>query len=161
MDAKRSERVNRSEMDKPEEAKALFHSGANCAQAIVGTFHKECCLDYDTAMRLSSGFGAGMGRLREVCGAVSGMFMVASLKCGYSDLNDKNLKDKHYALIQKLAERFKSETGSIVCRELLGLPTEKTDSPVAEARTLEYYRKRPCVEMVALAARILDETLKE
>lgn len=148
-------------MSKSEEAKTLFHSGANCAQAIVGTFHKECGIDYDTAMRLSSGFGGGMARLREVCGAVSGMFMVASLKYGYTDLSDKKLKDKHYELIQRLAERFKSETGSIVCRELLGLSDKQSDVPVSEARTSEYYQKRPCAEMVALAASIVDEMLKQ
>lgn len=144
-------------MDKQEEAKKLFHSGANCAQAVVGAFHKECGLDCETALRLASGFGGGMGRLREVCGAVSGMFMVASLKYGYSDLRDKAAKDAHYALIQKLAGRFKAETGSIVCRDLLGLSKERSDLPVSEPRTPEYYRKRPCAEMVALAARILDE----
>ncbi len=148
-------------MSEADEAKALFHSGANCAQAVAGAFHKECGIDYDTALRLSSGFGAGMGRLREVCGAVSGMFMVASLKCGYSELNDKAAKDKHYALIQKLAERFKAETGSIICRELLGLSAKQEDAPVSTERTREFYEKRPCAELVALAARIVDETLFE
>ena len=148
-------------MSKSEEAKALFQSGANCAQAVVGAFHKECGIDYETALRLSSGFGGGMGRLREVCGAVSGMFMVASLKRGYSELNDKTVKDKHYALIQKLAECFKTETGSIVCRELLRLSSKQADTPVSEARTQDYYAKRPCAEMVALAAKIIDNALKE
>ena len=148
-------------MSKSEEAKALFHSGANCAQSVVGSFHKECGLDYDTAMRLSSGFGGGMGRLREVCGAVSGMFMVASLKYGYSDVKDKMAKDRHYALIQKLAERFKAETGTIICRELLGLPDKQSDIPISEARTKDYYQKRPCAEIVALAAEIIEGAMKE
>ena len=149
----------RGEMSKSEKARALFCSGANCAQSVVGTFHKECGLDYETAMRLSSGFGAGMGRLREVCGAVSGMFMVVSLKSGNSDLKDKAAKDAHYALIQKLAGRFKAETGSIICRELLGLDGKSPDSPVSEARTQDYYQRRPCAELVALATKILDEHL--
>lgn len=149
------------ENDKTKEAVALFLSGANCAQSVVGTFHKECGLDYETAMHLSSGFGAGMGRLREVCGAVSGMFMVVSLKSGYSDLKDKAAKDAHYALIQKLAERFKTEAGSIICRELLGLDGKSPDTPFSEARSRDYYQKRPCSDLVALATTILDEHLKE
>ena len=85
------------------------------------------------------------------------MFIVANLKYGNSDLSDKRAKDAHYALIQQLGERFRAETGSIICRELLGLASKQPDSPVSEARTEAYYRKRPCSEMVALAARILEE----
>jgi len=148
-------------VNKSEEARRLFLSGANCAQSVVGAFHEECGLDFDTAMCLASGFGAGMGRLREVCGAVSGMFMVVGLKYGYSDLSDKKSKDEHYALIQALAGKFKKETGSIVCRELLGLEKKQIDLPVSESRTAEYYKKRPCAEMVVLAARILEEKFNE
>lgn len=145
--------------NKSEEAKRLFLSGANCAQAVLGAFHCECGLDFDTAMKLASGFGAGMGRLREVCGAVSGMFMAASLIRGSSDLHDKAAKDAHYALIQELAGEFRRETGSLICRELLGLEQKQVDRPVSEERTAAYYKKRPCAEMVALAARILEEKL--
>jgi len=146
--------------DKSEAARALFKAGANCAQAVLGAYAAECGLTHEQAMRLGSSFGGGMGRLREVCGAVSGMFMVVGLKQGYSDLQIKPDKDRHYALIQKLAEEFKSRTQShsIVCRELLGL-SKGPDSPVSEARTADYYKKRPCEEYVALAARILDEYL--
>lgn len=145
--------------NKSEEARQLFLSGANCAQAVLGAFYHECGLDYDTAMRLTSGFGGGMGRLREVCGAVSGMFMVASLIRGTSDFSDKAAKDAHYALIQELAAEFRKETGSVICRELLGLTRKQEECPVSETRTTEYYKRRPCVEMVALAARILEEKL--
>jgi len=145
--------------NKSEEAKQLFHSGANCAQAVLGAFHKECGLDLATAMKLTSGFGAGMGRLREVCGAVSGMFMAASLIRGSSDPRDKTAKDAHYALIQELAGEFRKETGSLICRELLGLEKKQADRPVSEERTAEYYKKRPCEELVELAARILEEKL--
>jgi C_GCAxxG_C_C family probable redox protein len=102
-----------------------------------------------------------MGRLREVCGAVSGMFMVAGLKLGYSEIRCKSVKDRHYALIQKLAEEFKSRTKShsIICRELLGI-SKDPDSPVSEARTTEYYRKRPCAELVGLAAETVDRLLQ-
>lgn len=145
---------------KSEEAKLLFKAGANCAQSVLGAYAAECGLTHEQAMRLGSSFGAGMGRLREVCGAVSGMFMVIGLKLGYSDIQCKSEKDRHYALIQKLAEEFKSRAGSrsIVCRELLGL-SKGTDSPVSEVRTAEYYRKRPCAELVGIAAEIVENHL--
>lgn len=101
-----------------------------------------------------------MGRLREVCGAVSSMFMIAGLKYGYDDPKNKALKQRHYELVQMLSQRFKDINGSIICRELLGLDM-KHDSPVPEARTEEYYKKRPCVELVKCAAEIKDEVLKE
>ena len=141
---------------KSEEAKTLFRNGANCAQAVVGAYAGECGLEFDQAMRLASSFGAGMGRLREVCGAVSGMFMVIGLKEGYCDLKSKALKDRHYARVQALAAEFKGKTGSLICRELLGLP-KGADAPVSEKRTAEYYRKRPCLGIVGLAAQILEE----
>ncbi len=144
---------------KSEEAKKLFKSGANCAQSVVGAYAKECGLDFDRAMQLASSFGAGMGRLREVCGAVSGMFMVIGLKEGYSDLTCKAAKDQHYARVQSLAAEFAGQTGSLICRELLGLP-KGADAPVSEERTEEYYRKRPCAEIVGLAAQILEDHLK-
>lgn len=144
---------------KSEEAMALFRSGANCAQAVVGAYAEECGLDFDRAMQLACSFGAGMGRLREVCGAVSGMFMVIGLMEGYCDLKCKASKDAHYARVQALAAEFKGKTGSLICRELLGL-SPGADSPVSERRTAEYYRKRPCAELVGLAAQILEDHLK-
>ena len=144
---------------KSEEARKLFRGGANCAQAVVGAFAEECGLEFEQAMRLASSFGGGMGRLREVCGAVSGMFMVIGLKEGYSDLTCKALKDQHYARIQALAAEFKGKTGSLICRELLGLP-QGPDAPVSEERTADYYTRRPCEEYVALAAQIVEEHVK-
>ena len=99
-----------------------------------------------------------MGRLREVCGAVSGMFMIAGLKRGYTDPKAYQAKKEHYALIQHLAGKFKEENGSIVCRELLGLD-HKTDSPIPSVRTDGYYQKRPCIELVKNAVRILEHEL--
>ncbi len=144
---------------KSEEAKALFKKGANCAQAVLGAFAQECGLEFDQAMRLASPFGGGMGRLREVCGAVSGMFMVLGLKRGFCDLARKELKDQHYVQVQALAAAFKRETGSLICRELMGGP-KGSDTPISETRTSEYYRKRPCVELVALASRLIEEHLQ-
>lgn len=146
---------------KAETAKRLFLAGANCAQAVLGAFQPECGIDFETAMRIASGFGGGMGRLREVCGAVSGMFLAAGLLRGSPDFRDKSARDAQYARIQDLAEAFRRRNGSIICRELLGLGNAQQDEPISEERTLEYYRKRPCAELVAFAAKLLEEKLKE
>jgi len=113
-------------------------------------------MDMDTALKISAPFGGGMGRLREVCGAVSGMLMVIGMKYGYTDSYDKKGKAEHYELVQDLAKQFEKENGSIICRELLGLSI-KNDNPVPESRNENYYKKRPCVELVEQAAKILDE----
>jgi C_GCAxxG_C_C family probable redox protein len=117
-------------------------------------------MDFETALKLSSSFGGGMGRLREVCGAVSGMFMVVGMKYGYSDPKDVKAKEEHYRLIQELAKRFEEENGSIICRELLGLDHQR-DMPVPEERNESYYQRRPCVELVRNAAKLLDEIMNE
>ena len=139
-------------------AKALFEQGYNCAQAVLLAFDDITKLDTTTAAALSSSFGGGMGRLREVCGAVSGMFMVAGITRGYSDPKATTEKMEHYAFLQNLAAEYKKDNGSIICRELLGLPG--ADSPVPEERTAEYYRRRPCGEYVARAALLLAKTLE-
>lgn len=141
-----------------ENAESLFKEGFNCSQAVLGAYCEELGLEFDIAMKLSSSFGGGMGRLREVCGAVTGMFMVAGLKLGYIDPKDTELKKKHYELIQYLSERFKEVNGSIICRELLGLEI-KHDNPTPESRTDDYYKKRPCVELVKSAAEIIEQML--
>lgn len=139
-------------------AMELFKSGYNCSQAVIGAWHEEIGLDFNTAVHISSGFGGGMGRLREVCGSCSGAFMVLSMKYGYTD--PKNYKDKKrlYELIQKFAARFKEENGfdSIVCRELLGL-SSGASSPAPSIRTDSYYKKRPCPELIGLSSYLLTE----
>ena len=147
--------------DHSENAKNNFLAGMNCAQAVLCAFHDLCGLDRDTAMRLASGFGGGIARQREICGAVSGMCMAADLIRGPGEGTDKTAKDEHYAFIRGLCDAFREETGSIICRELLGLAPEQSDPPVSEARTAAYYKKRPCAELVAIAARILSERLPE
>lgn len=141
-------------IDHSQRAKELFKQGYNCSQAVVASFCNELGLDFDTAVKIASSFGAGMGRLREVCGAVSGMFMVAGLKYGYIDPKDREAKATHYKLIQELAERFKMKNHSIVCRELLGLSTT-TDNQTSN------YKKHPCIELVGDAAKITEEIIKE
>ncbi|OXS27338.1 MAG: hypothetical protein BI182_01625 [Acetobacterium sp. MES1] len=135
-------------------AKDLFRQGYNCSQAVLLAFSDECGLDFETAARFSSSFGAGMGRLREVCGAVTGMFMVAGLLYGYSDPQDQSGKTAHYQRIQELAKQFEDKNQSIICRELLGLGAGK-DSPVPEQRTAAYYQNRPCEALVGNAAAIM------
>lgn len=140
-----------------ETAGKLFASGYNCSQAVLLTFAEELGMPFNMAAKLSSSFGGGMGRMREVCGAVSGMFMAAGLLSGYDDPKSQIEKTEHYKLIQDLAERFKKHTGSIICRELLGLDIKGADSHIPEKRTEEYYKKRPCREMVEIAAKVFAE----
>lgn len=143
-------------MNKGELAKSCFESGYNCAQAVFCAFSDETGFDKETALRLSAGFGGGVGRLREVCGAVSGMTMVLSYKFASTDPEKKG---EIYALIQKAAADFKEQNGSIVCRELLRL-NEEASSPVPEERTAQYYKKRPCSEIVRIAAEITEKYLE-
>lgn len=138
-----------------ERARNYFLEGYNCAQSVVLAYHEELGLEKELAARMASSFGGGMGRLREVCGAFSGMCLVVGLYRGYSEAKDREGKKEQYALIQRLADEFEKRNGSIVCRELLGLDHRK-DAPVPAERTAEYYKKRPCAELVAEAAEILE-----
>ncbi|MBE6801087.1 MAG: C_GCAxxG_C_C family protein [Ruminococcaceae bacterium] len=138
-----------------EKAAELFVSGCNCSQAVFGAFAEDCGIDFETALKLSSSFGGGMGRLRETCGAVTGMFMVAGLLKGYSDTDDKDAKDNHYKLIQELANEFKAVYQTYNCNELLGNIGKGTY--ISAPRTAEYYKTRPCVNFVVTAAEILDK----
>lgn len=147
-------------MSKQEEAEKLFLEGYNCAQSVAGAFVKEMQMDQKTVMRMISSFGGGMGRMREVCGAVSGMAFVAGVLYGYDDPKDDIAKKEHYERVQYLASEFKKETGSIICRELLGIEG-KDHAATPSKRTQEYYKKRPCVKMVGLAAGILEQYMKK
>ena len=144
-------------MAKGEHAYNLFLEGYNCSQAVVCAFCDEVGLDRETALKLAS-FGGGMGRMREVCGAVSGMFMVAGLVSGYSDPTDKAAKSKHYELIQKMAKKFSERNGSIICRDLLS-GVKLTPGAEPTPRDDGFYKKRPCQELVRCAAEIADEFL--
>ena len=155
-----------SKINHAEKAKSLFESGYNCCQAVLCAYADELGLDETNALKIASSFGGGMGRLREVCGAVSGMFMVCGLRDGYTNIDGVNAHEEkmsHYERIQELARKFINENGSIICRELLGLAPKKSsldmDSPVPEKRSDEYYKKRPCAELVAMAASFLEKEL--
>ncbi len=139
-------------------AEKLFREGYNCSQAVLLAFSDVTGLDDDTAAKIASSFGGGLGRMREVCGAVSGAAMVLGLAKGYSDPKDFEAKKAHYKLIQDFAKRFKEKNGSIICRDLLsGVRTVENGAP--EARTDGYYKKRPCPLLVRDAAQLLEEFL--
>ena len=139
-------------------AAELFLKGHNCAQAVVMAFCDMTGLDESFTAKMASSFGGGMGRMREVCGAVSGMLMVAGLLYGYDSFDNELEKKAHYALVQHLAGKFREQAGSIVCREILKNPPS---DPNPTPRTDEFYKQRPCVRMVALAVRIMEEYIAE
>ena len=147
-------------MTKNEQAKQLFLQGHNCAQAVLCAFADELGLDDKTALAISAAFGGGLGRQREVCGAVSGMCMALSLKSAPKDPTDHAAKAAFYARVQEVCRRFKQENGSIICRELLGL-SAGPDAPTPEKRTPAYYDHRTCADKVKCAAAILEKYLKE
>ncbi len=148
------------------QATALFKEGYNCCQAVVLSFadvlEANQLSNKELLTTIASGFGGGMGRLREVCGAFSGTVMMASFICPAVDRTDKKAKMANYALVQEFAAKFREcNGGSIVCRELLGLPPGVTEKPEPSDRTAQYYQKRPCAEMVGNAAAIVAEKLIE
>jgi C_GCAxxG_C_C family probable redox protein len=149
-------------------ARRLFkEEGYNCCQAVVLAYNDIFGIDDDVAAAISSGFGGGMGRMREVCGSVSGMVMLAGLMAPASDPSIKVDRTRNYALVQEMAGKFKALNGSIVCKELLGLvpigcsQSAPSESPEPSDRTPEYYKKRPCEELVGISARIVGEKIAE
>ena len=170
-------------------AKAVDHfkQGYNCSQSVAMTFAEHYKIPQPLMARFSASFGGGIGRMRETCGAACGMFMLAGLEVG--NIEDKpeeflpsmqslsadnpypsqELKKKDYEVVQKLANEFREETGSIICKELLGLNKKRADGTIPEikivatpeARTDEYYKKRPCIRMVETAVRIYCKYLQE
>ena len=145
-------------MNHAQKAFELFKSGYNCAQAVAVAFCDVTGLTEIQAARMASAFGGGMGRMREVCGAVSGMFMVLGFLYGYEDPKDDATKKELYTQVQALAEDFKKDAGSIICREILKNPPS---DPKPTPRTAEFYQKRPCTRMVMLAATLLDEYIAQ
>lgn len=132
----------------------LFKSGFNCSQSVVAAFADLYGYSREEALRMSASFGGGIGRMRQTCGAACGIFLLAGLETGSTDPTDKAGKAANYALVQNLAAQFKAENGSLICAELLGLAPDSATPPTPEARTEQYYAKRPCVKMVETAAKI-------
>lgn len=148
-------------MNERERAVELFKEGFNCSQSVFTAFAHRFGIDEDTAKKISAGLGGGVGRLREVCGAVSGGAMVIGSLTAATEGHDAEGKQKNYELVQEFARRFIDENGSVICHELLGLDKESEKSPKPDSRTAEYYKKRPCVELVECAAEILEDMIKE
>lgn len=150
--------------ERVEKAEQLFRSGYNCCQSVFMAYSDLYRVDKTLATALSAPLGGGMGRLREVCGTVSGMALLAGLQYPAPDAavtpEAKAAKTKLYTVVQELAEKFRVENGAIVCRDLLGLAQQK-DEPTPSDRTDAYYKRRPCVEYVKIAARIFGEKLQK
>lgn len=142
-----------------ERAVELFKSGFNCSQAVFAAFADEFGMDEETALKVSAGLGGGVGRSREVCGAVCGASMLVGFKHGAIKGDDSESKMKCYAVVQEIIAEFKKEYPTIVCRELLSLGEGNFTDPQPEARTAQYYKKRPCVQIVEDAARAVEKVL--
>ncbi len=149
-------------------AESLFKDGFNCAQAVFAACADLYDIEQPQALRLAASFGGGIGRMRQTCGAACGMFLLAGLQTGSTTPHDAAGKQYNYTVVQRLADAFKQENGSLICSDLLGLntahpATEKASAthPQPEARTEKYYQKRPCVEMVRSAVKIYLEALGE
>lgn len=145
-------------MSRADRAEELFRQGYNCGQSVFAAFADVLGMTVEEAAKIASPFGAGFGKLREVCGAVSGMTLVTGYLRGYSDPADYESKKKVYALIQKMCAEFEERQDSIICRELLGLKKgEDTAEPAV--RTEEYYRSRPCIGACRTAAEIVEKEI--
>ena len=155
-------------------AQAFFEEGYNCSQSVFLAFADRYGFSRELAAKMSASFGGGVGRLREVCGAVSGMALVCGLECGATEGADQEGKAANYEQMQALAARFQERNGSLICRELLGLEGKtkvSSSEPSAieggmgnhqpQARTAAYYAIRPCKEIVGSAAEILESWLAD
>ena len=150
--------------ERQQSAEQLFIQGYNCCQAVLLAFEDVLDVDRSTLLRFASGFGGGMARMREVCGTVSAMTMIAGFLSPAEEPSDMQQRRDNYALVQRFASSFKEQKGSIVCREILGLrkpePGAPMESPMPSERTPEYYKTRPCATTVGLAARIVADYIK-
>jgi len=139
-------------------AVCLFESGYNCSQAVFMAFSNLYCIETETAAKLATSFGGGMGRLREVCGAVSGMFLVLGMHYPATDTKDKTAKTKNYDAVQRTAKEFKTEMGSYICADLLKT-NHQPENPEPSDRNAKYYALRPCTRCVAIAAQIVGNEI--
>ena len=141
-------------------AEELFMQGFNCSQAVVAAFADVYGYTEEQALKMSAGFGAGIGRMRMSCGAFNGMVLLAGLDCGSTTPGDREGKSYNYKVVQELAARFKEEHGTLICSELLKLKKDAPLSHEASERTAEYYKTRPCVNQIISAAKIYAEYLE-
>lgn len=148
------------EEERINKAVELFKEGFNCSQSVVAAFADRYGFTREQALRMSASFGGGIGRMRETCGAACGMFLLAGLETGSTNGKDREGKAANYALVQQLAEEFKKRNGALRCADLLGLSRKAPVVSTPEARTEQYYAKRPCAKIVEEAARIWAESLE-
>jgi len=147
-------------LSRVEQAAATFEEGYTCAQSVFVTYADLFGMDRETALKLSSPMGGGVGRMREICGVVSAMALLAGLKEGNTDPDNDDGKERIYLLTRQMADKFQEQNGSIICRELLGIEGRE-ESARPSKRTKEFYETRPCARLVASAARIVEEMLLE
>ncbi|HRZ98739.1 MAG TPA: C-GCAxxG-C-C family protein [Paludibacter sp.] len=136
----------------------IFEQGYNCSQAVFMAYADKYGIDTETASKLATSFGGGMGRLREVCGAVSGMFLVLGMEYPFTDTKDKASKNLNYKMVQKAANAFKTEMGSYICADLLKLK-HQPQNPESSERNEAYYKSRPCTRCVKVAAEIVGKEI--
>lgn len=141
-----------------DEAEKLFRSGYNCAQSVFAAYADLFDMDFETALKMSGALGGGVGRMREVCGTVLAMSMIAGLKEGNADPENEEAKEHIYALVRRMSNMFKERQGTIICREILGIEGME-ESAKPSIRTPEFYATRPCAKIVRCAAEIIDEVL--
>lgn len=142
-------------------AVSLFKEGFNCSQSVVAAYADLYGFTREQALKMSASFGGGIGRMRQTCGAACGLFMLAGLETGCTEGHNREGKEANYILVQALAEEFRKRNGSLICSQLLGLDKDAETPATPEARTNEYYKKRPCVKMVEEAAKIWGEYLEK
>lgn len=142
-------------------AVSLFKEGFNCSQSVVAAYADLYGFTREQALKMSASFGGGIGRMRQTCGAACGLFMLAGLETGCTEGHNREGKEANYILVQALAEEFRKRNGSLICSQLLGLDKDVATPATPEARTNEYYKKRPCVKMVEEAAKIWGEYLEK
>lgn len=143
---------------KSKKAEELFLMGYGCSQSVLGAFANDIGIDFNTAMKIASPFGGGMGRMREVCGVMSGAFMVLGLIYGF-DTPSPTQKGEIYQRVNEIANEFKKKNGTIICRELLA-NIKTTTGSAPEERTNDYYKRRPCLAHIIFATELLEEYIK-
>lgn len=153
--------MNIDKQERMRRAEELFMQGFNCSQSVAAAFADVYGYTEEQMLRVSAGFGAGIGRLRLSCGAFNAMALLAGLDCGSVTPGDREGKSYNYKVVQQLAERFREEHGSLICSELLRLKKGAPLTYEASERTTEYYKTRPCVRQIISAARIYAEYLEE
>jgi C_GCAxxG_C_C family probable redox protein len=143
--------------DRVEKAKDMFRCGYNCCQAVFATYCDLYGIEEETALKISSSFGGGIGHMKEVCGAVCGMAMIAGMETGNIDPDNKEGKLVNYEMVRSLIHEFRKENGSIICKELICLEGVDALSKIQEREGACYYKKKPCIEYIADSVKILEK----